>query len=128
MRLLLDTHIFLWLISDNPRLSDNLCGQIKNSNNEVFLSVISVWECVIKYQLGKLNFPEHPDIYLPKKRKQHLINSLVIDEKSIVHLKDLPLLHKDPFDRLLMCQALQHDLTIVTEDNAILDYPNLQFF
>jgi PIN domain nuclease of toxin-antitoxin system len=52
---------------------------------------------------------------------------LVIDEKSIVHLKDLPLLHKDPFDRLLMCQALQHDLTIVTEDNAILDYPNLQF-
>jgi PIN domain nuclease of toxin-antitoxin system len=127
MRLLLDTHIFLWLISDNPRLSDNLCGQIKNSNNEVFLSVISVWECVIKYQLGKLNFPEHPDIYLPKKRKQHLINSLVIDEKSIVHLKDLTLLHKDPFDRLLMCQALQHDLTIVTEDNAILDYPNLQF-
>jgi PIN domain nuclease of toxin-antitoxin system len=127
MRLLLDTHIFLWLISDHPQLSEKICSQIKNSNNEVFLSVVSVWECVIKYQLGKLNFPEHPDLYLPKKRKQHLINTLVIDEKSLVHLKDLPLLHKDPFDRLLMCQALQYDLTIVTEDNAILDYPNLQF-
>ncbi len=73
------------LISDHPRLSEKICRQIKNSNNEVFLSVVSVWECVIKYQLGKLNFPERPDLYLPKKRKQHLINSLVIDEKSLVH-------------------------------------------
>ncbi len=128
MRLLLDTHIFLWLISDHPRLSEKICRQIKNSNNEVFLSVVSVWECVIKYQLGKLNFPERPDLYLPKKRKQHLINSLVIDEKSLVHLKDLPLLHKAPFDRLLICQALQHNLVVATEDNAILAYPNLQFF
>ncbi|MFN9733671.1 MAG: type II toxin-antitoxin system VapC family toxin [Microcystis sp.] len=85
-------------------------------------------EDVNKYQLGKLNFPERPDLYLPKKRKQHLINSLVIDEKSLVHLKDLPLLHKDPFDRLLICQALQHNLVVATEDNVILAYPNLQFF
>jgi PIN domain nuclease of toxin-antitoxin system len=53
---------------------------------------------------------------------------LVIDEKSLVHLKDLPLLHKAPFDRLLICQALQHNLVVATEDNAILAYPNLQFF
>jgi PIN domain nuclease of toxin-antitoxin system len=59
---------------------------------------------------------------------QTLINSLVIDEKSLVHLKDLPLLHKAPFDRLLICQALQHNLVVATEDNAILAYPNLQFF
>ena len=60
----------------------------KNSNNEVFLSVISVWECVIKYQLGKLNFPEHPDIYLPKKRKQHLIN--ILADRGTSELENLP--------------------------------------
>ncbi len=87
-----------------------------------------MWECIIKYQIGKLNFPESPEVYLTKKRKQHLISSLVIDEVSIAYLTNLPLLHKDPFDRLLICQSLQHNLLIMTEDNAILSYPNVQIF
>ena len=127
MKLLLDTHIFLWFIRDDPCLADSLRQEIKNTNNEVFLSVVSIWECVIKYELGKLDFPEHPDNYLPKKRKQHLINSLVVDENSIVHLKNLSPLHKDPFDRLLMCQSLQNNLVIVTEDQKMLAYPNIKF-
>ena len=85
-------------------------------------------ECVIKYQLGKLNFPESPEVYLPKKSKQHLINSLVIDEGIIAYLTNLPLLHKDPFDRLLICQSLQHNLLIMTSDNAILSYPDIKVF
>ncbi|MBR8829467.1 MAG: type II toxin-antitoxin system VapC family toxin [Gomphosphaeria aponina SAG 52.96 = DSM 107014] len=128
MKLLLDTHIFLWFISENERLSDDVYNAIKHPETDVFLSVASIWECVIKYKLGKLNFPELPEIYLPKKRKQHLINSLVIDEGSISYLTNLPLLHKDPFDRLLICQSLQHDLVIVTEDQAILSYPNIKVF
>ncbi len=103
-------------------------SEIETPDNQVFLSVASVWECVIKYQLGKLNFPESPEVYLPKKRKQHLINSLVIDEGSIAYLTNLPLLHKDPFDRLLICQSLQHNLLIMTEDKAILSYPALKVF
>jgi PIN domain nuclease of toxin-antitoxin system len=74
-----------------------------------------------------LTFPESPDIYIPKQRKQHLINSLAIDENTISYLMNLPSLHKDPFDRLLICHALQYNLMIVTEDNAILSYPNLLF-
>jgi PIN domain nuclease of toxin-antitoxin system len=127
MKLLLDTHIFLWFIGDDSKLSDSLRQEIKNSNNEIFLSVVSVWECVIKYQLGKLSFPEHPDNYLPKKRKQHLIKSIVVDENSLVYLKSLDSLHKDPFDRLLMCQSLQHNLIMVTEDQSVLAYSNIKF-
>jgi PIN domain nuclease of toxin-antitoxin system len=127
MKLLLDTHIFLWFINDDSRLSNSLRHEIKNSNNEIFLSVVSIWECVIKYQLGKLSFPEHPDHYLPKKRKQHLIKSIVIDENSLIYLKNLEFIHKDPFDRLLMCQSLQHNLIMVTEDQTVLAYPNIKF-
>lgn len=126
MKLLLDTHIFLWLINDNPRLSDSYRQAIQNPNNEKFLSVVSIWECVIKYQIGKLNFPSSPEIYLPQERIKHLIKTLTVDENSIARLIGLPLIHKDPFDRLIMAQALEQDLIIMTEDKLILAYSDIQ--
>ena len=126
MKLLLDTHIFLWLIDDDKRFSDRYRQAIQNSNNEKFLSVASIWECVIKYQIGKLDFPSSPETYLPKQRRKHLVKTLSVDENSIARLVKLPLLHKDPFDRLIMAQALQHDLIIMTEDKLILAYPDIQ--
>ncbi|HIK10136.1 MAG TPA: type II toxin-antitoxin system VapC family toxin [Oscillatoriaceae cyanobacterium M33_DOE_052] len=123
MKLLLDNHIFLWFIQGDSRLSEKFHEAIQNQASEVFLSVVSIWECVIKYQMGKLDFPESPVIYLPQQRAKHLIKSLVVDEASIAQLINLPPLHRDPFDRLLICQALQHNLMIVTEDQAILSYP-----
>ena len=122
-KLLLDTHIFLWFINQDTRLADKFQQEIQNPANEVFLSVVSIWECIIKSQTGKLSFPESPAIYLSGQRAKHLIKSLVVDESSVAQLVNLPLLHRDPFDRLLICQALQHNLIIVTEDTAILDYP-----
>lgn len=126
MKLLLDTHVFLWLIDNDRRLSNQFRQAIQDPNNEKFLSVVSIWECVIKYQVGKLDFPESPDTYLPAQRREHLIKTLNVDENSIAQLIQLPLLHKDPFDRLIMAQAVQHNLTIMTEDRAILAYPNIQ--
>jgi PIN domain nuclease of toxin-antitoxin system len=126
MKLLLDTHIFLWLIDDDKRLSEQYRQAIQDPNNEKFLSVVSIWECVIKYQIGKLDFPSSPETYLPKERRKHLIKTLTVDENSIAQLIKLPLLHKDPFDRLIMAQALQHNLIIMTEDKLILAYPNIQ--
>jgi PIN domain nuclease of toxin-antitoxin system len=126
MKLLLDTHIFLWLIDDDKRLSAQYRQAIQNPNNEKFLSVVSIWECVIKYQIGKLDFSSSPETYLPKERRKHLIKTLTVDENSIAQLIKLPLLHKDPFDRLIMAQALQHNLIIMTEDKLILAYPNIQ--
>ena len=128
MKILLDTHIFLWFITNNKRLADKYYDAISNQDNEIYLSVVSVWEATIKYQLGKLPLPESPEIYLPKQREKHLISSLSIAETTITQLAKLPPLHNDPFDRLLLCQSLEHDLIIMTEDKAILSYPMAKFF
>ena len=122
MKILLDTHIFLWFISGNHQLSTELREIICDLDNEVYLSVVSIWECIIKYQLGKLSLPESPEIYLPKQRDLHQISSLSLDENSVAQLIQLPLLHRDPFDRILICQALQNSLTIATVDLAIRAY------
>jgi PIN domain nuclease of toxin-antitoxin system len=122
MRILLDTHIFLWLISGDIQLSTGVQDAIRDPSNEVYLSSISIWEAIVKYQLGKLPLPEHPAIYLPKQRDLHQISSLALDENSVVQLAKLPLLHRDLFDRMLICQAIQNNLTIATVDHAIRAY------
>ncbi len=83
MKILLDTHIFLWFISGDSRLSTNLRDSIRDLDNEIYLSVVSVWESVIKYQLGNLPLPEPPETYLPKQRELHQISSLDIDESTV---------------------------------------------
>jgi len=123
LRLLLDTHIFLWFISGDKRLPEYMKESIRDPNNQVYLSVVSVWEAIIKQKLGKLPLPKPAESYLPAKREQHLISSLPINEAAVIRLAQLPLLHKDPFDRMLICQSIEHDLTIVTVDDAIRNYP-----
>ena len=123
MKLLLDTQIFLWFISGDDRLSASLAAQIRDPHNAVFLSVVSIWETVIKYQLGKLPLPESPATYLPKQRVRHLIRSLDVDEASVLRLTQLPRLHRDSFDRMLVCQAIEHQFTIATSDDVVQAYP-----
>jgi PIN domain nuclease of toxin-antitoxin system len=123
MKLLLDTHIFLWYISGDNRLPTVVKDSIRDPENEAYLSVVSVWEAIIKHQLGRLSLSQPPEIYLPEQRRRHLIASLGVDEESVARLAGLPSLHRDPFDRLLVCQAIQHDLTIATVDSAVQSYP-----
>jgi PIN domain nuclease of toxin-antitoxin system len=123
MRLLLDTHAFLWYITDDPRLSPVAAEVIQDEANEVFLSVVSVWEALAKHQLGKLPLPTPADEYLRSRREQHNIASLPFDEPSLSHLLRLPLHHRDPFDRMLICQALQHELQVLTVDALFEKYP-----
>jgi PIN domain nuclease of toxin-antitoxin system len=123
MRLLLDTHIFLWYISADPQLPVALRDAIRDPANEVYLSVASVWEAVIEYALGKLPLPEAPAEYLPRQREAHRIAALPLEEAALAHLASLPPLHRDPFDRILIAQALQHGLTLVTVDDAVRAYP-----
>jgi len=122
MRLLLDTHVFLWYISGDERLPEKFKEAISEPQNQVYLSVISIWESLVKYSLGKLPLPAPPGQFLPQQRKRHGIASLPLDEQSVVHLTKLPAIHRDPFDRILVCQAIEHDLTIVTVDDAICAY------
>jgi len=122
MKILLDTHIFLWFISGDIKLSTDVRDAIRDPDNEVYLSAVSVWEAIVKYQLGKLPLPEHPETYLPQQRDLHQIVSLSLDESSVAQLAKLPALHRDPFDRMLICQALQNGMTIATVDGAIRAY------
>jgi len=122
MRLLLDTHVFLWYITADPKLPAAFRAASQDPSNEVYLSVASVWEAVIKHTLGKLPLPGPPADYLPQQREAHRIVSLPIDEGVMSHLAGLPPLHRDPFDRLLVAQALQHGLTVATVDPNIAAY------
>jgi len=122
MKLLLDTHIFLWYISADGRLPSDFQQAIRDPNNEVYLSVASLWEIIVKYQLGKLPLPQSLESYLSAQRQKHLISSLPLDEQSVMKLTSLPTIHRDPFDRMLICQAMANDLTIVTVDDSIKSY------
>jgi len=119
MKLLLDTHIFLWYISADSQLPESFRNAIRDPSNEVNLSVASVWEAVIKHSLGKLPLPAPPADYLLAQRVAHEISSLPIEEEAFQFLAALPPLHRDPFDRILVAQALQRKLTLVTVDDAI---------
>lgn len=123
MGLWLDTHVFLWFISADTRLPPEWRDGIRHPGNDVFLSVVSVWEAIVKYYIGKLPLPHPPEYYLPLQRAQHQIASLPLDEASICHLATLPSVHRDPFDRMLVCQAIEHTLTIVTVDPVFESYP-----
>jgi PIN domain nuclease of toxin-antitoxin system len=123
MRILLDTCTFLWIVSDAPELSKLSRELFRESSNEVFLSAVSVWEISVKYALGKLNLPETPDKYIPLQRERHMVDSLALNENSVLHVSRLPQLHKDPFDRMLICQAIDHGMVILTPDELITQYP-----
>jgi PIN domain nuclease of toxin-antitoxin system len=122
MDLLLDTSIFLWYISGEDRLTEKHLNLIRDNRNEVFLSVVSFWEIIIKQDLGKLELPGPAAQYIPDKRIRHNISSLALDEQSIKLLQGLSLLHKDPFDRMLICQSQAHNIKLLTSDEAIIRY------
>ena len=123
MRLLLDTHFFLWYITNDVKLPGKFVDAIRDPANEVFLSVISQWEITIKCDLGRLALPQRPDIYFPAQRRGHRIKSLDITEGSVNRLSGLPAIHRDPFDRMLVSQALAEGLTLLTVDPDIPKYP-----
>src|SRR5271154_6806774 len=122
MKILLDAHVFLWYISADPQLPVAFRNAIRDPANEVYLSVASMWEAVIKYALGKLPLPEAPAEYLPRQREAHRIATLPVEEAALVYLAGLPSLHRDPFDRMLIAQALQHGMQLATVDIAVRAY------
>ena len=123
MTFLLDTCTFLWLVSDAPELSSNARDYFKNPDNDVYLSAVSTWEVAVKHALGRLPLPEPPDRFVPMQRERHGIVALPLEEEATLYLPRLPSLHSDPFDRMLVCQALVHSLVLLTPDKEISRYP-----
>ena len=123
MKILLDTCTFLCLASDAKELSDQAKILFQNTDNPVYLSSVSAWEIVVKNKLGKLPLPDAPEQFINEQCEKHFIENISLDNKSIFHLTALPTYHRDPFDRMLICQAIEHDFTLLTSDELITQYP-----
>jgi PIN domain nuclease of toxin-antitoxin system len=122
VRLLLDTCTFLWCIEGGGALSEAARRALLDPDNQVYLSAVSAWEIAVKHSLGKLPLPEPPERYVPAQRQARDIEPWPLDEEAALHVGKLPPLHRDPFDRMLICQALTAGLTLVTPDPDITRY------
>ena len=122
MRLLLDTCTFLWLAGGGS-LSSAAAAAIRNPSHDVYFSAVSAWEIVTKHANGRLPLPEPPDRLIQTERRLRGLMALPFDEESAVQGSKLPALHRDPFDRMLIAQAIAHGLAVVTPDPLITQYP-----
>ncbi len=118
MNLLLDTHSFLWFIENNPKLNADMVALIKNRDNDVFLSTVSLWEIAIKSSLGKLQLGMPFRLFVLSQVSLNNINLLDIAVRHIEEVAILPFHHKDPFDRLLIAQATVEQMPIISLDTT----------
>jgi PIN domain nuclease of toxin-antitoxin system len=123
MKLLLDTVTFLDAVLRPEDLSPRARDLLLSAENERYFSIASSWEIAIKYSAGKLTLPDHPEQFIPEHRHKLAADVLPIDEESVLHMTRLPPFHRDPFDRLLISQALVHAMVLVTPDTRIAKYP-----
>ncbi len=122
MKFLIDTHIFLWMGSAPDALSKSALEILLNTENDLYISICSIWEMQIKHQLGKLELDMPLQELWKRQRDDALINLMQIEESHIWKLETLPQHHKDPFDRLLIAQASFEDIPIITADKHIARY------
>lgn len=125
MRFLLDTDIFLYFINGDPQIPQKTINLINNPNQKIYFSMASIWEIVIKINIGKLKLKDNiTSIYALL--FQYNIEILQPNEYGFKVYLTLPLIHKDPFDRLILSQAIANDLTVISDDQYIRNYPNLK--
>lgn len=122
MKLLLDTHVFLWWDSEPEKLPQRVLNSLQNPENTLVLSVVSIWEMQIKIQLGKLSV-KMPLAELIEQQRQNGIEILSVTASHVFAVESLPDHHKDPFDRLLVAQAIVEDMILVSSDPWIAQYP-----
>ncbi|MEM7725876.1 MAG: type II toxin-antitoxin system VapC family toxin [Cyanobacteria bacterium P01_A01_bin.45] len=122
MKLLLDTHTFLWFVNDNPKLSDHLKDLIEDTNNVSYLSVASLWEMSIKFNLGKLTLDPNYEEFVEREVTTSTIQLLNIELEHLRINATIPFHHRDPFDRLIIAQSMAEDIPIVTVDSAFDKY------
>ena len=122
MKVLLDTHTFLWWIDDAPNLSAKAREILTDAGNTIYISVASGWEIAIKTGIGRLQVEGDPERFFPEQIALNAFQALPIQMSHVLHTVHLPFYHRDPFDRLLVSQSQFEDLPIVTRDPAIGHY------
>lgn len=128
MSLLLDTCTFLWWAADDPTVPVSVRDRLRDPDEQVFLSSVSAWEVCVKHALGRLPLPTAPSDYVPDRRKRFGISALPLEEADTLCIAKLPSLHRDPFDRMLVSQAIARGLTLVTPDPLVRAYPCLTWW
>jgi PIN domain nuclease of toxin-antitoxin system len=123
MKLLLDTHVALWFWMGSERCPRSLAAAIADATNEVVFSQVSTWEIQLKFQQKKLTLPELPERFVPEAVRRSAFRYQPITDAAIFFLRKLPELHRDPFDRLLVAQAIVEGCTLATLDRQITPYP-----
>ena len=121
MKVLLDTCTFIWLLTGERPLGARAAEAIQRG--EVMLSAVSAWEIALKFGKGHLRLSQPPDRLVTAARARYGFTALPMDEESALHVVKLPALHTDPFDRMLVSQAIVHGLTIATPDPMVARYP-----
>ena len=122
MRFLLDTHVVIWLLAGMPRVGPELYNVLSDPRHAVYVSAVSAWEIAIKVGLGRLSVPPHLEDWLPAELAAAGLKTLPIHLDHALGVERIPRLHADPFDRLLIAQAVSEDLTLVTADRAFEAY------
>jgi PIN domain nuclease of toxin-antitoxin system len=122
MKFLLDTHTFIGYVTDDPRLSSFALEVISNGNNEVLLSIASIWEMAIKYSISKLIFESSFELFIPRQLADNNFEVLDVKIEHLSIVANLPLHHRDPFDRLIISQVRVEQIPIVGRDKAFDSY------
>ncbi len=122
MNALLDTHVFLWWINDDPHLPVYIRSIIADSRNELFFSAASCWEIAIKCRLGRIKLPQKPDMFIIDQLAKNAVQSLPVYVSHALFECNLPALHRDPFDRMLVSQSKIEKMPIITGDPLIKQY------
>jgi PIN domain nuclease of toxin-antitoxin system len=123
MKYLLDTMVWLWSVGSSENIGEAGLHILNSGEEEIYFSAASCWEIAIKTRLGKFRLPEEPVRYVPKRLAEQGIRSLSVTQNHSLKVYELPLHHHDPFDRLIIAQALSEDMVILTSDRTFSKYP-----
>lgn len=127
MRILLDTHCWLWMQTSPEKLSEKARDLLTDPESQLYLSAASSWEIGIKWALGKLPLPAPPIEYVPRNMERHGVRGLAVEHRHTLHTTSLPHHHRDPFDRLLIAQAQLERFALMTVDRVFADYDGVDF-
>ena len=123
MRVLVDSHVFLWLGADDQRLPSQVRDLLADNRTRIVVSVATTWELTIKVLAGRLRLPREPEVHFAEYLGDYASEILAIEQRHVDALPELPAIHADPFDRMLVAQALVEDLDLVTGDEVLQGYP-----
>ncbi|MCD4691864.1 MAG: type II toxin-antitoxin system VapC family toxin [Calditrichales bacterium] len=123
MKYLIDTHTLLWIVTNDPKLSAKAKDLYLDSENEIFISMASIWELSIKSSLGKISLEQPLDEFVDEHVKGNDIRILKIESPHVLRIENLPFYHRDPFDRLIISQSIEDNIPIIGSDKTFDSYP-----